>query len=68
MINISRSGRGEGRGEVEGRVEGGSGGEGGGGGRLLTFMVDNYWQDVTFPFGKPFVKQTTYNIKVMRTP
>ena len=55
MINISRSGRGE----VEGRMEGG---------RLLTFMVDNYWQDVTFPFCKPFVKQTTYNIQVVRTP
>ena len=50
-------------------MEGGSGGEGGGGGgRLLTFMVDNYWQDVTFPFCKPFVKQTTYNIQVVRTP
>ena len=52
-------------------MERGNGGEGGGwrgGGRLLTFMVDNYWQDVTFPFGKPFVKQTTYNIQVMRTP
>ena len=61
MINISRSGRGEWRGE--------SGGEDGGGGRrLLTFMVDNYWQDVTFPFCKPFVKQTTYNIQVVRTP
>ena len=60
MINISRSGRGEWKGEVEGRVEGG--------GRLLTFMVDNYWQDVTFPFCKPFVKQTTYNIQVVRTP
>ena len=59
MINISRSGRGEWRGEVEGRMEGG---------RLLTFMVDNYWQDVTFPFFKPFVKQTTYNIQVVRIP
>ena len=54
-------------------MERGNGGEGGGwrvegGGRLLTFMVDNYWQDVTFPFGKPFVKQTTYNIQVVRTP
>ena len=55
MINISRRGRGEWRGEVEG-------------GRLLTFMVDNYWEDVTFPFRKPFVKQTTYNIQVIRTP
>ena len=62
MINISRSGRGNGEGEWRGgwRVEGG--------GRLLTFMVDNYWQDVTFPFCKPFVKQTTYNIQVVRTP
>ena len=51
-----------------GGVEGRTGGEGGGGWRLLTFMVDNYWQDVTFPFCKPFVKQTTYNIQVVRTP